>query len=382
MPQLLESTRNYLKSSTKLGRRLSSYRDDSSASEASLHDSVTSPTAVDTLKQHRPSTQNRLSALFTLEGRNRNSVSSEDRALVNHALFRKIGPEVLPSQDQQQQQTDINSKKKRRNSGSQKSAHSKASSQYIDKDGLPRGRSSTMSVSRTVRSTASGTSTYDTRPDDYASMDQYQSHLWRRTILEESIMHSLNLGYGEQRRDTNRTSSDRRSRSLKRSTTGRSRMSREQQAALLAATLAKELPSAPIGSETVIDRSMAPSDSGVFNIQKENNSVVNNKSPYQMLLNPSTSNITHSFASFTLELPEHQVTHVMSSSAVPNLFKLKMGGVEGRSRTRRDSNASRILHTGPSPSPRVLTGRPAAEQAETKENMDPHHLLQPMVAAV
>src|SRR5690348_7331240 len=136
MPQLLESTRNYLRSSTKIGRRLSSYRDDSrSASEASFQDMnttiSTNPSSAESLKlkqpqqqqQHRPTTQNRLSSLFSLEGRNRNSISSEDRAatatptILANVTPITTGAKVGPDHD-------ITPQKKRR------SFHSRKSSQH------------------------------------------------------------------------------------------------------------------------------------------------------------------------------------------------------------------------------------------------------------
>ncbi|KAF9995132.1 hypothetical protein BGZ80_007597 [Entomortierella chlamydospora] len=330
MTQLLESTRNYLKVSTKLGRRLSSYREDSSASETSLHVS-----SAENIKRKQ---MNRLSSLFTLETR-KNSVSSEDRPAIS-ILPSKVEPEV---QDQPR-----NDNKKRRSSSSRKSTLSQPpstlrTSQYMDHNDVPRGRSPTLSVASTMRSVASSSATsYDTRPSDYRSVDEYNTHVWRRTLLEESIMQSLNLGYGQPAPRSDRPLSQRRSRSLKRNTTGRSR---------------KDLPPTDpqAGRKTVIDRNTSAPNRILVPQQEK---AVNKNNPYQMLLNPSTSNITHSFASFTLELPEHQVTHVLSASAVPHLFTLK-------------------TVNGPSPSPHVLTGKAAIEQ----ENMDPRHMHQAVAAA-
>ncbi|KAG0355100.1 hypothetical protein BGZ54_001294 [Gamsiella multidivaricata] len=341
MPQLLESTRNYLKSSTKLGRRMSSYRSDSSASEGSLHDIA--PSNVENHKQqisqHRPSSHSRLSTLFTLEGRNRNSISSEDRAAVS-VLSHKIGSE---GQDQHQQDKKS---KKRRNSSSRQSTQSQPESSPSEE--VPRARSPTMSVAYTMRSAASS---YDVRPDDYPSLDQYQAHVWRRNLLEESIMHSLNLGFGSHAQNGDG------SRTVKRSATSRARKSRA----------GADVAPADV-RVSVIDRSMTAPSGRILKPQHDNQGpILNKNSPYQML-NPSTTNITHSYASFTLELPEHQVKHVMSSSVTPNLFKIKTRLSESRSR-----------HTGPSPSPRVLTGKPAVE---AKENMAPHHALQEVAAAV
>lgn len=312
---MLESTRNYLKSSTKLGRRLSNHRDESSASEGSVHSIA--PSNVENPKQpqqhHRSTSQIRLSSLFAFEGKNRSSVSTEDRATVNSA--RKMGSEThdRPQQD---------NKKKRRSSSSQKSTQS-----------LPATTTDSSPPSDKARRSATAASMYDARPDDYPSIDQYQAHVWRRNLLEESIMHSLKLGFAATPP----------SRSAKRTATDRSR---------------KSLGAAG-DSTVVLDRGLSPN------------------SPYQMV-NSSTTNITQSYTSFTLELPEDHVAQVLSSSAVPHLFKIKQTEVRGQ----RDSNATRILHTGPSPSPRVLTGKTASRHMGYKENMDPRHMPQVVAAAV
>ncbi|KAF9281520.1 hypothetical protein BGZ68_006578 [Mortierella alpina] len=407
MPQLLESTRNYLRSSTKIGRRLSSYRDDSSASEASLHDLA--PANLENIKpqQHRrPSTQKRLSALFTLEGRNRNSVSSEDRAATN-ILSGKVVPEETENQEQQlehplehQSEDGGNNRKKRKNSSrkSTLSQHSlptpapqqrssrlyepKRSSTLVENGGpVSRDRSSTFSVARSSRTAASSSaaSSYDARPCDYPTMQHYQAHLWRRTLLEESIMHSLKLGYATPSPTSSPRSSsatDRsgpRTRSKSGSTTDRN------------SRLSKDLPPRPTASdsaaslEVIVGRSMPmPSSNSHQRSSKEEKRISN--SPYQLLLNPSTTNITQSYASFTLELTEHQASHVMSSSAVPNLFQIKCQVPRGR----KLSNPTRMLNAGHSgPSPRVLTGKAIAGQEEDlKENMNPQHAPQAIAAAV
>ncbi|KAF9413084.1 hypothetical protein BGZ76_005091 [Entomortierella beljakovae] len=309
MPQLLESTRNYLKSSTKIGRRLSSYRDDLSGSETSLH----APSSVEIKqKQHKHSPQHRLSSLFAFEGRIRNSISSEDRVTIS----------VTPAKESEPQEDQLQNdkKKKRRNSSSSKKSTASASSSDLAHS-VPRGPSPCISISPTVRTVSSSvTSYYDSRPSDYPNAGEYNSHVWRRTLLEESIMHSLNLGYGQPSPQ----------RSLKRSATGRSREAK-----------------APKSTLTVIDRNISTA-SRILSPQQEK--PINKNSPYQQLHNPSSSNITHSFASFTLELPEHQVTHVMSASAVPNLFTLKMS----------QADTSKILDSGL-----------ASEEEESKENVDP-----------
>ncbi|KAF9947692.1 hypothetical protein BGZ72_010358 [Mortierella alpina] len=408
MPQLLESTRNYLRSSTKIGRRLSSYRDDSSASEASLHDPA--PANLENIKpqQHRrPSTQKRLSALFTLEGRNRNSVSTEDRAAVN-IVSSKMVPEETEHQEQPLEQSlehpsadRGNNRKKRKNSSSRKSTlsqHSlptpppqqrssrlyepeRSSALAASDDNVPRGRSSTFSVARSARTAASSSaaSSYDARPSDYPSMKHYQAHLWRRTLLEESIMHSLKLGYST----TSPASSPRSSTATDRS--GPRTRSKSRSTADRNSRLSKDLPARPTTSdsatslEIIVDRSMPmPSSNSNRRSLKEEKRISNN--PYQLLLNPSTTNITQSYASFTLELTEHQASHVMSSSAVPNLFQIKAQIPHGS----KLSNPTRMLSAGHSgPSPRVLTGKAVAGQEEDlKENMDPRHAPQAIAAAV
>ncbi|KAG0243348.1 hypothetical protein B0O80DRAFT_92748 [Mortierella sp. GBAus27b] len=219
MPQLLESTRNYL-SSTKLGRRLSN-----ESMEKKQPQQPSQP-----LQNQRSTSQIRLSSLFAFEGKNRSSVSTERAA-------------DTPQPD---------NKKKRRSSSSQKSTQS-----------LPAGSLSDKSPASDKSSRRTGTSAsyYDVGPGDYPSIDQYQTHVWRRNLLEESIMFSLKLGYAEKPR------------SAKRSATDRSRKS-----------------------------------------------VAAGNSPYQ-LENSSAANITHSY--ITLELPEDRVAQVLSASAVPHLFQIK-----------------------------------------------------------
>ncbi|CAO3564645.1 unnamed protein product [Mortierella alpina] len=404
MPQLLESTRNYLRSSTKIGRRLSSYRDDSSASEASLHDLA--PANLENIKpqQHRrPSAQKRLSALFTLEGRNRNSVSMEDRPAVNVLSSKAVSEETehLEHPLERRSEDAGNNRKKRKSNSSRKSTLSQHSlptpspqqrssrlygpenppAPTENGEPVPRDRSSTFSVARTTRTatSSSAASSYDARPCDYPSMKHYQAHLWRRTLLEESIMHSLKLGYAtpspssSPRSSTATDRSGSRSRSKSGSTADRN------------SRLSKDLPARPTTSdsatslEIIVDRSMPmPSSKSHQRSLKEEKRISN--SPYQLLLNPSTTNITQSYASFTLELTEHQASHVMSSSAVPNLFQIKAQVP----RARKLSNPARMMNAGHSgPSPRVLTGKAIAGQEEdVKENMDPRHAPQAIAAAV
>jgi hypothetical protein len=364
MPQLLESTRNYL-TSTKLGRRLSSHRDDSrSASESSFQDMntittiSTVPSSTESLrqphqqKQHRPMTQNRLSSFFS----NRNSVSSEDRAAVTP---------IAEHETQGQQPTttthDIPKKKRKsihswRNSRQQQPEKHRLSRSdlYTDGEDVPRGRSPTFSASHTDYTAGSGSSSYDSRPSDYPTLKHYQAHIWRRNLLEESIMHSLQLGYGEARPRRPRSSSRHRSRSRSlKGNSGRSRrMSRDQHSTMLVAAMSKDLPPCPTADDTPV---LILTTSRSMSVKDDKKSARNNanKSPYQMLLNPSTTNVTHSFASFTLELDEHQAPRVMASSAIPGLFTIKIGP----SRQRGMSNSmARMMTSGHGPTPRVLTG--------------------------
>ncbi|GJJ76534.1 hypothetical protein EMPS_08893 [Entomortierella parvispora] len=403
MPQLLESTRTYLRSSTKLGRRLSGYRDDSSASEASLSEAIvpSTPEGTQPQQQHRPSPQNRLSALFTLDGWNKNSVSTEDRT------SSKVRPEAFEQLESVPRLSEDDSKKKKRKSNSSRksTSNSDMSSSSMTKDltplalpvapaqtprsskrnsevGMPRGRSPTLSPPATVSASSSlGSNT-----------SEHQSNAWRRQLLEESIMHSLQLGYGaasspRPSSSRQRSRSRSRSRSLKRNALGRSRKVREQQASRMSAAMSKDLPPCPTGAdsmhlhglgEKVVDRGLiVPTGSGRV---LQEHKAVNKNSPYQMFLNPSSTNITHSFASFTLELPEHQASHVMSASVVPNLFKIKQGsnpspadGLAVR-RGRRDSASSNFKFggNGSNYSPRVLTGKLSSTvNDDAKENRLP-----------
>ncbi|KAF9575992.1 hypothetical protein EC968_000552 [Mortierella alpina] len=400
MPQLLESTRNYLKTSTRLGRRMSQYKDEASGSETSLQlpvDADSAPSGdhatsgiVDS-PSHRHTAQRRLSSLFGFEDRSKN-VTPEDRSGTASILSRKVFPEPqdLPI-THSDRMIRRNSRGSERSHGSGKSKSSRQSmwsregsgntlnrsldhgSAHMEQE-VPRGRSPTLSLSNTV---STATSTYDTRPSDYASMKHYQAHVWRRNLLEESIMHSLKLGYAERRRSSSRH------RSLSKNDSPRARKAREQ--ALLAAAMGRDLAPCLESEVTTFDRNTEPQvniiDRSLGNIssmqaqhhhqqqrshqqqqqQPQFRREVN--SPYQMDYNASMANITQSFASFTLELPEHQVEHVMSSSMVPDLFKVRAsisGVTEPRTRTRRNSGAT--LGGGVSVSPRVLTGKKPQSQ--------------------
>lgn len=195
-------------------------------------------------------------------------------------------------------------------------------------------------------------------------------------------MHSLKLGYAERRRSSSRH----RSISSK-NDSPRARKAREQ--ALLAAAMGRDLAAAmgrdlatcPESEATTFDLDTEPQvniiDRSLGNIsamqaqhrqqqahqQQQPQFRRETNSPYQMNYNASMANITHSFASFTLELPEHQVEHVMNASMVPDLFKVRPsipGVPEQRTRTRRNSGAT--LGGGVSVSPRVLTGKKQQSQ--------------------
>ncbi|KAF9387507.1 hypothetical protein CPB97_002472 [Podila verticillata] len=367
MTQLLESTRNYLRSSTKIGRRLS-HRDQSSGSETSLHPSITSTqpsppssTGGREANPRRSSTYTRLSALFSLDNLSKKDTVTSS----NHSgVLSKVTLEVERSSE------DKKRKKASRRSTSRLSdnptlgkkskgtdlpllviqAEQQQNKQKPYKqpkhEEVPRGRSPTLSMSHTLHTVASS---YDTHPSDYSSMTQYEAHVWRRNLLEESIMHSLRLGWGES--PSSRRS---RSRSVKRGT--RSRKSRD------ASGIYK-----------------GPCPANEDGVQIRNRALLSPNSPYMMQLNPSTSttNITHSFASFTLELDEHQVPHIMASSVIPNLFMIKGPSPlssKGEPRGRKDSNARSIVGRH-APSPRVLNGKlPHTDKDRreiSKENQDP-----------
>ncbi|KAI1314675.1 hypothetical protein EDD11_001887 [Mortierella claussenii] len=243
------------------------------------------------------------------------------------------------------------------------------SSAHMEEE-VPRGQSPTMSMSNTVSTT---TSTYDMRPSDYASMKQYQAHVWRRNLLEESIMHSLRLGYSErQQRSSLRYHQGRPSKK----DTPRARRAREQ--AILAAATGKEnSPFAPSASEidkasqeNIIDRSLKiiSSNDRTLSLPRPSHELPSQQqfryeknSPYQLDYNASMTNIRHSFASFTLEVDDHHATHIMASSAVPELFRVKGASIKSipfpRPQSRRNSRSSLASIA---PSPRVLTGKKPA----------------------
>lgn len=189
-------------------------------------------------------------------------------------------------------------------------------------------------------------------------------------------MYSLKLGYAERRRSSSRHRTSRPSKS----DSPRARKAREQ--AMLAAATGRDINPVPESTgrhafdvetlhEEILDRSFAPpptlsAHTGTGQHQHQYQQQQPQKatfrkeknSPYQMEYNASMTNITQSFASFTLELPEHQVSHVITSSAIPDLFKIKttMSGVqEQRPRSRRNSRTLSI-GGGIALSPRVLTG--------------------------
>ncbi|KAF8941075.1 hypothetical protein EDD21DRAFT_88010 [Dissophora ornata] len=347
---------NYLKTSTRLGRRMSHYKDDTSGSESSLQDNTTDGSLPnDTLtttskpqdsKSRRSSTMKGLSGIFTIEGRNKSSQSSE-----------RAG---VPSQEQQSDSkssegTHRRSKSRQSwsNSGDQYRSGDHAS-EHMEHE-VPRGRSPTLSMSNTISTAASS---YEMVPSDYPTINQYQAHVWRRNLLEESIMHSLSLGYAERRRSSSRQLCPRPS---KRDSV-RTRRVREQ--AILAAATDKDLPEInPAESqENIIDRSLKIINNSnraqptTRPVPQQQQFRYEKNSPYQLDYNASMTNITQSFASFTLELPDHQASHIMASSVIPDLFKIKVpGGVGHRPRSRRNSRTS--LAGGVAPSTRVLTGK-------------------------
>ncbi|KAG0244452.1 hypothetical protein BGW41_007744 [Actinomortierella wolfii] len=401
MVQLLESTKSYLRNSTKLGRRMSQYKHEMSSSETSLppekETAATTPTLQRSSMEKSPSraSQSRLSGLFSITRSNSNGSSTrhstpspvEERP--SSGLFpRKIGPDTAETH------AHVVSDDKRRNSKSSDRTHATTSdksqhsgshdnnsgirrhshrvsvatspgkdasngdihqhrgSQILDcdrrrsrrvhsqYDEVPRGRSPTWSMSNTI---STATSSYHTRPSDYPSMKHYQAHVWRRQLLEESIMHSLKLGYA----DRNRPVTRQRSRSLKQNS--RARKAKEQ--AMLAAALGKDLPESPTTSRHPHGHRQQQKDGSNDSEDEEGTEEVTSRSmdvlkplpqiknsPYITQTNPSMLNITQSFASFTLELNENDVHRVMSSSAVPNLFRIKQQlGPGTGSRPHRDS---------------------------------------------
>ncbi|KAG0064805.1 hypothetical protein BGZ93_011180 [Podila epicladia] len=384
MAQLLQSTRNYLKTSTRLGRRMSQY-DDEELNSHNINKNGGDPPIRKSTDSTSTRSINRLSGLFRIDRKPSMQDQPQPHGEMKH-------------------DASVDASVPRRNSKSSGRTHrslrhrSQEGSAHMENE-VPRGRSPALSVSNSVSTAASS---YDTRPSDYPSMRQYQSHVWRRNLLEESIMHSLRLGYAER----NRSSSRHRSRSKLNSA---SRKAREQ--AMLNAAMGQELPPLPVGATlnlqtsqedvhgkrepspstataattttttttTIVSRQIptTPIPTGYITPQPQTppqtpKSTPKKNSPYQAHDNASMANITHSFASFSFELPETQVSHIMASSAVPNMFKVRPSEPELepelepkpiKPRGRRDSR-TRILSIG-GPSPRVLTGKSArTEQGE------------------
>ncbi|KAF9971196.1 hypothetical protein BGZ73_005909 [Actinomortierella ambigua] len=410
MVQLLESTKSYFKNSTKLGRRMSHYKDEMSSSETSLppekaHATVPAKQCSSTEKSPSRTSQRRLSGLFSLTRSNSNSSSTrhsipsptEDHPS-SGLLSRKIGPDTEASGDEKRR----NSKSSDRThaTSSDKSSHSnsdmrrrsqrvsiavdgsngvrtaendlhavqeqqphhhqqhqrgsqildcdrrRASRAHSQYDDVPRGRSPTWSMSNTI---STATSSYHTRPSDYPSMKHYQAHVWRRQLLEDSIMHSLKLGYADRNRTVTRQRS--RSRSLK----GNARTRKVKEQAMLAAALGKDLPepsSSVAGHQETGQRHHSHEDDTIteevtsrsMDVLKPLPKIKN--SPYMTQTNASMLNITQSFASFTLELNENDVHRVMSSSVIPDLFRIKAHLGPGNSpRPRRNSKAGKGSNT-------------------------------------
>ncbi|KAF9930236.1 hypothetical protein FBU30_000722 [Linnemannia zychae] len=399
MTQLLESTKNYLKTSTRLGRRMSNYKLEAAASQSSLNEKTTTSKHSNTIAATNPSKSSykRLSGLFNIDNSGRNKTSfSEDRTMPSAIHQTKTSPDtqdtIVPSDDdnntdhrRRNSKSSEATRRSRKSTKSHQSSHDSTlnndgrrySNSYKDRDHasvnmeheVPRGRSPTMSMSNTISTAAS----YNIRPpttNDPHLRQQYQSHVWRRNLLEESIMYSLKLGYAERRRSSSRHRSSRPSKS----DSPRARKAREQ-ALLAAATGRDSLKPVPESGrhafdmetlhEEILDRSIVPqptsaplgSEHRAKSRNEQQATICKEKnSPYQMDYNASMTNITHSFASITFELPEHQVSRIITSSAIPDLFKIKttMAGVqEQRPRSRRNSRTLSI--GGISPSPRVLT---------------------------
>ncbi|KAF9124151.1 hypothetical protein BG015_005156 [Linnemannia schmuckeri] len=414
MTQLLESTRNYLKTSTRLGRRMSNYKLEAASSQSSLNEKIIG-TANNSNNSHK-----RLSGLFNTDGRTKKNSFSEDQVPTGTGSAIHQTKTNLNTQDTivPDEYDRINADHRRRNSRSsegtrqsRRSDKSHLSSQdgtlnssssnnrssrhhYRNRDHasahmeheVPRGRSPTLSMSNTVSTATS----YNTRPSttittntDPTSHRQGQSHVWRRNLLEESIMYSLKLGYAERRRSSSRHRSSRSSKS----DSPRARKAREQ--ALLAAATGRDILNRVPESagrhafdvetlhEEILDRSFAPpplsAHTGTGQHQQHHHHQKQQQqqqqlqkasfrkeknSPYQMEYNASMTNITQSFASFTLELPEHQVSHIITSSAIPDLFKIKttMSGVQEQRPMSRRNSRTLSIGGGISPSPRVLTG--------------------------
>ncbi|KAG0211716.1 hypothetical protein BGX31_001633 [Mortierella sp. GBA43] len=351
MAQLLESTKNYLKTSTKIGRRMSQYRDDTSGSQASLKSTPSDATPSD-----------------------HNKSVSEDK--VANIVSRKISPDSHEAQEERRKSSERTSRPRSRRGDERESSNSCQDQDHTSEhmeNGIPRGRSPALSMSNTV---STATSSYDMRPSDYPSMRHYQAHVWRRNLLEESIMHSLKLGYAERHRPSSRLPPKKDSM--------RARKAREQ--AILAAAIVPDQHQTPLPGldsdrqaphaqeESIIDKTLrliSERSSQARSRQSQQTSQQSSQfrhptnSPYQMDHNASMTNITQSVASFTLELPDHHASHVMNLSAVPNLFKVKTAvGVPIAQRPRRNSRTSHV--GGVAPSPRVLTGkRPVVQIQQT-----------------
>ncbi|KAG0309092.1 hypothetical protein BGZ99_000983 [Dissophora globulifera] len=402
MAPLLESTRNYLKSSSqRLGRGMSAYKEDASGSDTSLNADTTTDkpltrvTSHNSTKTSRPtsptSTKKRLSGLFILDARPKSPQPAE------HPLVtRSQSPDLLELDFMREVQQSKSAQKseainKSTNSGQAQavsysrsltftasasassgddSPHHRArthhghgprsdhASEHMENQ-IPRGTSPTLSMSNTI---STATSSYDMQPSDYPNIRQYQTHVWRRNILEQSIMHSLRLGYADRHRSSSRHGPH----SSKRESL-RTRKAREK--AIFAAATGSETSS----QENIIDRSLKAIDSDTRpqptfrTAQQQPQFRYDKNSPYQLEYNASMSNIRESFASFTLELPDHHASHIMASSAIPDLFRIKtalpVAGARLKSRSRRSSRTS-TLSSGVALSPRGLNGKKMMLQSQ------------------
>ncbi|KAF9913449.1 hypothetical protein BX616_010027 [Lobosporangium transversale] len=387
MSQIFESTRNYLKTSTKLGRRMSSYRDETSGSETSLHNNnnslqdyksaaiITESQPKDSTLSRQNSPKKRLSDLFSLDDRSKNNKLSQDQSnndIKGRRRDSKSSDRTLRSK--KSHQSNSGEILFDRHHGRDRDRDRDRASDHMEEE-VPRAQSPTISMSNTI---STATSSYDMRPTDYPSIGHYQAHVWRRNLLEESIMYSLRLGYTDRQHRSSSRQRHHYRRDSKRDSP-RSRKAREQ--AILAAATGKEISSLPLSTiedddtasqENIVDRSLKvinddnriqPSTvTGQQQYLHPQFRHVKN-SPYQLDYNFSMTNITQSMASFTLEVDDHHAARIMRSSAIPDLFKIKatipgtMPTTE-RSRSRHNSKTS-LLGSGVSPSPRVLTGKKA-----------------------
>ncbi|KAF9580291.1 hypothetical protein BGW38_003125, partial [Lunasporangiospora selenospora] len=373
------------------------------------------------------SIQRRLSGLFSFEGRKHRASVSEDRTVISDPAY--ADPKVKIESLNSIEGHDYAVIPKSRHPSSQNQQHHRHSHHSHQHPHHYHRSSTTRPMSRDSMVSSSAASCYSACPNDYANIKQYQTHVWRRNLLEESIMHSLRLGYADRARASvpsplantvigtpvaaaatagelagEGSSSPRQH--ARRSILGSSFLSsskarkvREQ--AMYAAAMGAEQgrgrqtmdilnpgPRSTASSperENIVDRAMSriPDMSSMPSSnrhslqppppQPQTRQPAKN-SPYQMSgVNDSVSNITHSFLSLTLELPEHHATNVLASSAAPNLFMVMeetfvstdQDGRQNSSHRRKSIRESRNLTTeNGTGSPHVLGGAMSAEAAK------------------